>query len=163
MPRRFRLDKVLAARRVVEQRRKQDLAAADRALVRERAVLARLHEQFAVHRNQALQPPQGRLDIQREAALRAVLQQLGEAARRQAAAVTQCEVRVEASRAALVKAARARRVLENLEERHQQAVRQEDDAREQLTMDEIARQTAVRGEVTGMGAHPGGGSREETP
>jgi len=163
MPRPFRLAKVLDARRTVESRRKQDLAAAERVLGRERAVLERLQDKMAVHRAQALQPPEGRLDVRREVTLRAILQQLAEEARRQSNVVAQCRQRVEESRTALVKAARDRKVLENLEERAQEAERREANAREQVEMDEIARQTFVRGSENGLGARRAGRSGEETP
>jgi flagellar export protein FliJ len=163
MARHFRLAKVLDARRVVEDRRKQELAAAERVLVRERIVLERLHGKIATHRAQALAPPEGRLDVRRETALRAILQQLAEEARRQETVVGQCEKRFEAHRAALVKAARDRKVLENLEERATLAERREDDAREQVEMDEIARQTFVRGSRNAVGARRAGHSGEEKP
>lgn len=163
MPRRFRLAKVLEARRVIEDRRKQDLAGAERALVRERSLLERLHDKIAAHRAQALQPPEGRLNIGRETALRLILQQLADEVRRQANVLAQCERRVETSRAALVQAARERNVLENLEQRAQQAQRLEEDAREQIDMDEIARRTFVRNSENGTRARRSGRSGGETP
>lgn len=163
MPRQFRLAKVLEARRTVERQRKQALAAAERTHAREQAVHVRLQEKIAAHREQALQPPEGRLDVRRETALRAILQQLAEDARRQSGVVEQCRQRVEAGREALVKAARDRKVLENLEERAREAGRREDEAREQIEMDEIARQTFVRGSAVGAGARRAGQSGEETP
>ncbi len=144
MSKAFRLQKVLEARRVAESRRQQELAAANQVLNRERAVLERMRAEAESLRAEALAMPAGQLDVPTQVALRAMLDRVTDAARRQEEAVTHCERRAEERRAALVSAAIDRKVLENLEARHAEAWRREQDALEQIETDEMARQAFVR-------------------
>jgi len=157
----FRLQKVLEARRSAETRRQQELAAANQVLNRERAILERMRAEGESLRAEALAMPTGQLDVRVQVALRAILDRVTEAARRQEEAVTHCERRAGERRAALVNAAIDRKVLENLEARAAEAWRREQDAQEQIETDEIARQSFVRDREGSPAAQRPGRAREE--
>lgn len=143
---RFRLQKVLEARQTAEEKRRQELATALRVLEREQHRLTAFQHEFEMRRRDALEARAKSFDAQREMGYQAVLESIGKAIARQQVAITHCEQRVVAKRAALIQATMARKVLERLREKSRQAHRREVSFREQLEMDEMASAAFRRGQ-----------------
>jgi flagellar FliJ protein len=150
--RRFRLQKVLDARRILADRRQQELAAALRTLTRERRVLSEMEAEREAYRRQALALRPGPLDWLGEQALRAWIERLGRAAARQQQAIDHCEQRVAERRAALVQAMVDRKAIDKLRQRHRERERRTQEAMEQRETDEVARTAFARRPVSGWKA-----------
>jgi len=144
MAQRFRLAKVLVVRRIVEARRQQELAAAERARVREQAVLERLLERAADRREGICGPDSQPLDARRVLAERRYFERLNDAIGAQGEVVRAAEGRSAERRTALVRAMQERMAIENLEARAAEDQRRHADAREQAAVDEAARQGFLR-------------------
>lgn len=154
---RFRLQKVLDARRVLADRRQQELAAALRTLVREKQLLQGMEAECEAYRRQALALRPGRLDCPGEARLREWIDRLRRGVHRQRQTVGHCEQRVAERRAALVTAMMERKAIDNLRERHCERERRAQEAVEQRQTDEVARTTYARRTARG------GRARLESP
>jgi flagellar protein FliJ len=142
--RRFRLQKVLDTRGIIADRRRQDLAVAERTLARERRSLNDLETECAAYRRRALEVRPGRLDWLWEQELRAWIDRLTRSITRQQQAVQHCEQRVAERRMALVDAMKDRKAIENLRQRHGERARREQEAAEQRETDEVARTAFTR-------------------
>lgn len=141
---RFRLQKVLEARRILADRRQQELATALRTLVREKQLLQALESERETYRRQALQVRPGRFDRHGEESLRTWIDRLSKAVHRQSQAVGRCEQRVAERRAALVAAMVEHKAIDNLRQRHHLRERRAQEALEQRQTDEMARTAHVR-------------------
>jgi flagellar FliJ protein len=135
---RFRLQRVLELREEHEQAKARELGAAKDAADaarREQATLAAVRDssQAELHAAHAETPRVGHLHQ-----LGFVLQSLDQRLQSATEAVGAADVVVDAAQGALVEAARDRRVLDRLKERHAEAWRAEEAQKDRLQMDEIA-------------------------
>ncbi len=114
---RFRLQKVMEARQCREDRKKQDVAAAERILDREKRRLLHLQVQGEECRREMLGQCSGRLDVHREAMGRARFARLKKDIVRQSETVEHSNQNVSRERTALLEYSKERRMLENLREK----------------------------------------------
>lgn len=141
----FRLQTVLDMRRREEEARSRELAAALNMLVAENARLTELRilEADALAEYHRLQQA-GPLDVQAIQWFQAYSVGIGLAIREQLQRVAEAERHAEARRAALLDAARAKEVLDQLKDKALEAYRQAEDRAEAKALDEMATQRHAR-------------------
>jgi flagellar FliJ protein len=141
---RFRLQKVMEARQCQEDRKRQDLAAAQRILEREKRRLLHLHSEGQRCRREMLEGALGHLDVQREAMYRARFTRLMRDIDRQVEAVEHSAERVCREREALLQCSKERRMLENLRDKGLLECVRAWLRREQKEVDDIGRDMFLR-------------------
>ena len=141
---RFRLEKVMTAKQCIEDRKKQDLAVAERTLEREERALSDLHDLEEKCRRAMLRERTGRIDIAWEEVHRARFEHLMRDICRQIEAVEHSRRRVSRERDELVECSKERRTLEKLKERNFIEHMREWLRSEQKVTDEIGRDSYLR-------------------
>jgi len=141
---RFRLQKVMEAKKCAEDQKKQELAQAMRVLDREKRLLLALESRGHAARTDLLERDPGPLNVMQEARGRARFARLMDEVARQTAIVEHSEERVCFERDALVECAKERRILENLRERGLLQCMREWLRREQKDTDEVGQQVFLR-------------------
>jgi flagellar export protein FliJ len=141
---RFRLQKVMDAKKCKEDRKKQDLACAQRMLDREKQILLHLQAQEADCREEMMNRPAGPLDIARERMYRARFRRLMRDIDRQCDMVDQSRNKVSEEREALIQCSKEHKMLENLKERGLLESMRQWIRREQKETDEVGRDTFLR-------------------
>jgi len=162
----FRLQKVMEARRSQEERKKQDVAVAQRTLDREKRRLLQLRSQGQECRREMLERPAGPLDIHREAMYRARFTCLMRDIDRQCEAVDHSRRRVDQERVALIERSKERKMLENLRDRGLVDCVRDWLRREQKEVDDVGRDVFLRrpGDPNpGHDVHPGDGGSRNPP
>ncbi len=134
---RFRLQKLLEVKQLREDLRKQELAAAQRALERERAELARLEAAWARALADLRDECRGTLDVETIRLRHRHLALLGRRMIEREAAVQRLAREEAARREALVEARRGRLTVERLKERAYARYRLEAARVEQAFLDEV--------------------------
>lgn len=161
-PRPFRLDRLLKVRELRQKQAQQRLGTAARAVQRqEEAVAALVDQRLAVRAG--LQEREGRpagvsapLDVEAAVRGRTAMVQLARQAGQAAVALTPLSERMNVRRQELVTARRASRVLENLRDRRERALRRWRAKREQRTLDDLANGRAAVERRASRGAQGGG-------
>jgi len=134
---RFRLQKLVEVRRLKEDALRQELARAQEALERERAVLGKLAGARGATLEELRASVGGRLDVEWIAAYHRYLGFLAHRIREQGAVVDRLAREEAAKREALIAARRARMVVEKLKERAYARYREEIGRMEQAFLDEV--------------------------
>jgi flagellar export protein FliJ len=140
----FRLQKVMEAKKRAEDRRKQELAQAERVLGREQRVLRALRTRGEGCRKEILDGCEGAVDLGRESMSRARFAGLMRDVERQHEAVDASRRGVGRNREALVECAKERKILENLKEKGLLEHMRHWLRREQKETDEIGRDVFLR-------------------
>jgi len=141
---RFRLQKVMEVKQCAEDRKKQDLAAAERVLDREKRRLDTLTSEGDECRQEILERPSERIDVVRELAGRARFRRLKRDVNRQERTVEHSNQKVDTEREALLQCSKERKMLENLRDKGLLECMREWLRREQKEVDEVARDTFLR-------------------
>ncbi|MBN1826864.1 MAG: flagellar export protein FliJ [Candidatus Eisenbacteria bacterium] len=141
---RFRLQKVMNVKQCIEDRKKQDLAVAERTLEREERALSSLHDLEEECRRAVLEQRTGRIDIAWEEVHRARFDRLMRDICRQIEAVEHSRRRVSREREELVECSKERKTLEKLRENNLIEHMREWLRSEQKETDEIGRDTYLR-------------------
>ncbi|GEM_PF-584405 len=141
---RFRLQKVMETRQCEEERKKQDVAAAQRILDREKRRLLQLRSQGQECRREMLEGCSGRLNVHREAMYRARYTSLMRNIHRQIEAVEHSNRKVSREREALLECSKECKMLENLKEKGLLECMRNLLRREQKEVDDVGRDMFLR-------------------
>lgn len=141
---RFRLQKVMKAKKAVEDVKKEDLAAALRVLDREERRLGDLEEEGESFRREMVSVPGESLDMAREKMNWERFHRLMEEMGLQQKAVDHSRRRADRKRQELVEAAKARKMLEGLRDRGLLEYMRDWLRREQKECDDIGRDTYLK-------------------
>jgi flagellar FliJ protein len=148
----FRLGQVLDHARMKEDAQAVQLSTLDAECRRSRHALDQLREQEAAQLSALAEATRaGALDPAATEAARHYLARLEQAIAEQIAHVAAVEARVEESRQELLAIAREKRLLERLEERHDETVAADAARRENARTDELSTQRHLRQQRNGRG------------
>lgn len=131
----FKLEPLLRHRRHLEQQRQAEMAVVQRAVVEMEQSLRLLNDQMAQQLRD--NPLTGRLDLAYLAAHRRFSQAMQRKGEGLLQEIAKKHVELERARVALAEAAKERKIVEKLREKHEEAWREDQSRREVAEMDEI--------------------------
>lgn len=140
----FKLQPVLRQRQIIEDQRRRDMAEVLRRKTQLLDQLREFQQTISASKQDLGGSLVGRIDMDRVSQFARFSSQAGLRARQVVGALAVVEQQVQAARARLVEASRARKAMELLRDRYREQWQREQDRRETATLDEIAVQGHAR-------------------